>query len=66
GISVTLGDLVNELRERDRRDQERTIAPLKPAKDAVIIDTNSLTVEQVVERILFEIKQKWPCFLSHA
>ena len=36
GISVTLGDLIEELRERDRRDQERAVAPLKPAEDAVM------------------------------
>ncbi|MBX3709280.1 MAG: (d)CMP kinase [Gammaproteobacteria bacterium] len=58
GISVTLSDLIKELRERDRRDQERAVAPLKPAEDAVRIDTDHLSVEQVVERILFEIKQK--------
>lgn len=58
GISVTLGDLIEELRERDKRDQERTVAPLKPAEDAICIDTDCLTIEQVVERILFEIKRK--------
>lgn len=58
GISVTLGDLINELRERDKRDKERTVAPLKPADDAVIIDTDHLTVEQVVEKILSELEGK--------
>ncbi|MBA3660642.1 MAG: (d)CMP kinase [Gammaproteobacteria bacterium] len=58
GISVTLGDLILELRERDKRDQERVIAPLRPAEDAVCINTDGLTVAQVVERILFEIKRK--------
>jgi cytidylate kinase len=58
GISVTLGDLIEELRERDKRDKERAIAPLKPALDAICIDTNRLTIEQVVERMLFEIKRK--------
>lgn len=58
GISVTLSDLIKELRERDRRDQERTVAPLKPAEDAIRIDTDRLTVDQVVERIIFEIKRK--------
>lgn len=58
GIDVNLGDLVNELRERDKRDQERSVAPLKPAEDAKIIDTDRLSVDQVVEKILFEIKQK--------
>ena len=56
GISVTLSHLIEELRERDRRDQERTVAPLKPAEDAIIIDTDRLTIDQVVERILSEIE----------
>lgn len=58
GISVTLADLIEELRERDRRDQERAVAPLKPAEDAICIDTDHLTIEQVVERILYEIEGK--------
>jgi cytidylate kinase len=56
GISVTLGDLIEELRERDKRDQERAVAPLKPASDAVCIDTDNLSIEQVVDRILLEIE----------
>ncbi len=58
GINVTLGDLIEELRERDKRDQERIVAPLKPAEDAICIDTNHLSIEQVVEKIVFEIKRK--------
>lgn len=58
GIDVNLGDLVEELRVRDRRDQERTIAPLKPAEDAIVIDTDHCTVEQVLEKILYEIHLK--------
>lgn len=58
GISVTLGDLIVELRERDKRDSERTVAPLKPADDAIIVDTDRLSIEQVVDRILVEINRK--------
>lgn len=58
GISVTLSDLIKELRERDKRDQERAIAPLKPADDAISIDTDNLTIDQVVERILSELEGK--------
>lgn len=58
GINVNLTVLIDELRQRDRRDQERIVAPLKPATDAICIDTDYLTIEQVIERILFEIKQK--------
>ena len=58
GISVNLGDLIDELRQRDKRDQERVAAPLKPAEDAVCINTDHLTVEQVVEKILSELEGK--------
>lgn len=58
GISVTLSDLIRELLERDKRDQERIIAPLKPAEDAVCINTDTLTVNQVLEQVLAEIKRK--------
>jgi cytidylate kinase len=65
GISVNLGDLINELRERDKRDQERLTAPLKPAQDAIRIDTDQLSIEQVVERILSEINRKGlSCYLN--
>src|SRR6185312_8827000 len=60
GINVTLGDLIEELRERDKRDQERAVAPLRPAADAICIDTDELTIEQVVERIMAEVKKVFP------
>lgn len=52
GIHVNLAALTEELRERDRRDQERAVAPLKPALDAVLINTDPLTIEEVVERVM--------------
>jgi cytidylate kinase len=58
GISVNLADLVDELRMRDKRDKERAVAPLKPAEDAMCIDTDHLTVEQVVEKILSVLEGK--------
>lgn len=58
GISVTLSALIEELRERDRRDSERVVAPLKPAEDAVCVKTDRKTVEEVVEMILGEIDRK--------
>lgn len=60
GINVNLGDLIEELKERDRRDQERTVAPLRPAEDAIIIATDHLTIEQVVERIMLEVRRLFP------
>lgn len=58
GLDVNLGSLLEELRQRDKRDSERPIAPLRPAEDAIIVDTDHLTVLQVVEKILEEISRK--------
>lgn len=57
GINVNLSDLVEELRERDKRDQERAVAPLKPAVDAIIVETDHLSIEQVVERVMSEARK---------
>lgn len=58
GISVSLDRVLSELVERDKRDMERSAAPLKPAVDAWIIDTTILSIEQVFERIMQEIQLK--------
>lgn len=52
GINVSLDMLCEELNQRDKRDKERTIAPLKPAPDAVIIDTTHLKVEEVLQVVM--------------
>jgi cytidylate kinase len=56
GVDVNIRTLIEELRERDKRDQERTVAPLRPAADAICIDTDNLSIEQVVERIMSEAR----------
>lgn len=50
GIDVNVADLTREIEERDRRDRERSEAPLKMADDAVLVDTSELSIEQVIER----------------
>ena len=45
-----------EVELRDRVDSERPVAPLKPAEDAVIIDTDNLDVDEVVDRIISDIR----------
>jgi len=54
GETVNLADLVEEIRARDERDMNRPIAPLKPADDAVVLDSTTMTIEQVVSHILSE------------
>ncbi len=57
GINVSLGDLCNELVERDKRDQQRQVSPLVPAADATIIDTTTLSIEQVLQQVQELAKQ---------
>ena len=52
GIDATLPDLLQDLKERDKRDRERTVSPLKPAEDAVTLDSTDLTIDEVVNQIL--------------
>lgn len=52
GVSVTLRDLFDEIAERDKRDSQRSTAPLKPAEDAIEVDTTEMTIQEVVGRIL--------------
>lgn len=52
GISANLEDLLADMRERDARDIERAVAPLLPARDAHVVDSSTLTIEQTVQSIL--------------
>lgn len=58
GIEADLEEIRQDMMERDFKDAARREGPLKPALDAVIIDTSDLTVEQVVQRILDLIKER--------
>jgi cytidylate kinase len=52
GISVTMDSLLRDIRERAARDAGRAAAPLRPAPDAVLLDTTELTIDEVVARVL--------------
>ena len=52
GISVTMDSLLRDIRERDARDAGRRAAPLKPADDAVLLDTTHLKIDEAVDRVL--------------
>ncbi len=51
GKDCILGDVLELLKERDERDSNRTVAPLKAADDALVIDTSELTPAEVVQKI---------------
>ena len=52
GINVSLAAISADLGKRDKRDQERAISPLKPAKDAIIIDTTLLSIDEVLNKVM--------------
>jgi CMP/dCMP kinase len=51
-LAALFEQVARDVAERDRRDLSRPIAPLKPATDAVIVDSTSMTVDEVVERVM--------------
>lgn len=59
---ITLEETLEEMGQRDRRDKERELAPLRPAADAVVIDSTHAAVDEVVERIMQEVKNKMSVF----
>ena len=58
GIDATLPLLLRDLKERDAKDSERPISPLKPAKDAVVLDTTDLQVDQVVQLVMSIVRDR--------
>ncbi|MEE3143377.1 MAG: (d)CMP kinase [Pseudomonadota bacterium] len=58
GIDATLPLLLRDLKERDVKDTERPISPLKPAKDAVVLDTTDLQVDQVVQLVMSIVRDR--------
>jgi len=52
GVSVNLDSLLHEITARDERDAGRAVAPLKPAADAVILDSTGMPITEVIERVL--------------
>ena len=66
GISVNLQRLSAEIRERDARDAGRKISPLKPAPDAIVIDTTSLDINAVCQRVAGEVRNSFPDYPADA
>ena len=58
GDDVNLASLLDEIRARDERDTQREVAPLKPADDAVQLDSTDLSIEQVLGQILSEVAKR--------
>ncbi len=58
GFDVNFDRLLIEIRERDERDRNRPVAPLRPADDALILDSTSMAIDAVVDAILQHVSSK--------
>lgn len=57
GVNQPISVVMDELRQRDDRDESRAHAPMKPAKDAIVIDTSDLTIAQVVDMLAKRVRR---------
>ena len=58
GINGNFEQILAEVKERDFRDRNRAIAPMKPAEDALLLDSTSLGIDEVIEKALAYIHQR--------
>ncbi len=58
GHDVTYDEVLDDLRTRDARDSARATAPLRPARDAVQLDTSTMTIDQAVAAAIAEVERK--------
>jgi len=60
GFSANIDDLRADLEARDARDSTRSVAPLKPAQDALVLDSSHLTIDEAVEQVLAWWQERQP------
>lgn len=58
GLDVSIDDLLSEIQERDYRDRNRAVSPLRPAEDALVLDSTELSIEEVLEKAMKFIESK--------
>jgi len=57
-LEGSLEKIQRAIAERDKSDESRAVGPLRPAGDAIVIDTTNLSIEEVVEKVLCCVKEK--------
>ncbi|RLB15202.1 MAG: cytidylate kinase, partial [Deltaproteobacteria bacterium] len=57
GEDITFEEVERLLKKRDRQDESRNLAPLKPAEDAIIIDSSDLDLEEVIQLMLDNVRK---------
>ena len=58
GINGNFAQILAEIKERDFRDRNRQVAPLKPAEDALLLDSTALSIDQVIAQALTYTRQR--------
>ncbi|MDO5387237.1 MAG: (d)CMP kinase, partial [Pseudomonadota bacterium] len=58
GLQTSYEEVLKDIKARDERDSNRAAAPLKPAADAVILDTSALSIDDVIEKVCRIIDSK--------
>ena len=58
GASVTLAQVLVEVRERDRRDRERKVSPLVRAGDAILVDNTAMNIEETAKLVVMLARQR--------
>jgi cytidylate kinase len=58
GRPAVVADVLAQMQERDARDSQRVVAPLRPAADAVEVDSSNASPEEVLERMLSVVRQR--------
>jgi cytidylate kinase len=65
GLDVNLPRLERVIRERDRRDSEREVAPLHAQSDAILVDTSTMQTEEVLQFVISRLPQRLDCVLGN-
>ncbi|MBK5965246.1 cytidylate kinase [Thiocystis minor] len=60
GLDANLSRLIEDIRERDTADRARLAAPLRAAEDAVMVDSTALSIDEVLDRVLEEVRRVFP------
>lgn len=60
GMDANLAVLVEDIRQRDTRDRNRPVAPLRPAAEAVIVDSTAMSIDAVFDLVLGEVRRVFP------
>ena len=60
GLDANLPQLTTDIRARDARDRSRAVAPLRAAEDAILVDSTQMSIAEVLDRVLEEVRRVFP------